>query len=110
MAKEIETPAAKRKATLVGKQVAKRIMDIDKELLVTSDYIANQYGKGVLDVDDMADFMKIKRTSVLQKIAAGTMPFKVTKLGDQWITTPYSIADYIIQNQQNRGIALKEAG
>jgi len=104
MTKKLETTSEKRKITQVSKAVSKRIMEIDHEVVLTSDYIANQYGKGLLDADDMADILCIKRNSVLQKINQNTLPFKVTKVGDQWYTTPFNVAKYIIQNQQNRGM------
>jgi len=94
---------APKKTENVHKLIAKRLMDTDVELIITSDYIANQYGNGLLNTDAMASIMNVKPDSVLTYINQHKMPFEVTKIGNQWFTTPYAVARYVIDNRIDRG-------
>jgi hypothetical protein len=97
----------KKQGTMVSKAIAKRMLAVDEEIVITADYIANQYGKGLLALDDMADILNVSRGSVTQKISNNTMPFRVTSIGNNWFTTPYSVAKWIVENQQDRSMLLK---
>ena len=98
-----------KKQTNVRDFIAKRIMDADIEVVVTADYIANQYGSGLLNVDHMAEILLVKPASVLTYINQHRMPFDVTKIGDKWFTTPFAVAKYVIENRIPRNEFVNKA-
>jgi hypothetical protein len=98
-----------KKTTNVRNFIAKRIMDADIEVVMTADYIANKYGNGLLNVDHMAEILMVKKSSVLTYINQHKMPFDVTKIGDKWFTTPFSVAKYVIENRIPRNEFVNKA-
>lgn len=97
------TDTTKKKITAINSSISKRMSSVEPKLLVTSDYIANEFRTSILDVDAMAKILNVNRQSVIQSISNHTMPFPVTKLGKNWVTTPYDVAHYIIANAQDKG-------
>jgi hypothetical protein len=55
----------KKKITTISRSISKRISSIEPKLLVTSDYIANKYGDGLLNLSVIADILHVKEDSVL---------------------------------------------
>lgn len=92
----------KKKLSAVNSSISKRMSAVDPNILVTSDYLANKYHSGVLSLDDIADFLKVKPQSVLQSISNHTMPFPVSKIGNQWFCTAYDVAAVVVKSRQDR--------
>ena len=88
--------------TMVSNAIHKQLGDLNVDLIVTADYIASRYKRPILGVAEMADLLQVKRESIFTYIQQNKMPFKVTKMGKDWITTPYAVASFIIDNAQDK--------
>ena len=102
MANKFSERATTRKTAEGRKAISKRMLEVDPAIIITADYLANQYGEGLLGVDAMADILKVKERSVIQYISEHKVPFKVTKIGGKWVTLPYYVAEYLVQNAEDR--------
>jgi hypothetical protein len=92
----------KKKITTISRAISKRVSDINPKILVTSDYIANKYGDGLLDTSAIANILRVKEDTVIVMISTHRMPFNVTRIGNQWFTTAYDVAEYVVNNHQKR--------
>jgi len=91
-----------KQKTLVTSNINRVIGKIDPNIIITADYITARYKRPILGVAEMADLLQVKRASIFTYIQQHKIPFKVTKIGKDWITTPLAVATYIVENAQDR--------
>jgi len=91
-----------KKTSMVNNAIAKRMLSVDVNIIITADHLANQYGKALLNTADMADILDLKEETIKAYITTEKLPFKVTKIGGNWFTTTTTVAQYIIDNQVDK--------
>jgi len=87
----------------VSKALAQKFKSVSANVIVTSELLAQQYG-AMLDTEQLGKLLKLKPTSITQKISRGDFSIPVTRIGNKWYATAFDVSEYIERNKQMTGL------
>lgn len=84
--------------------IVKSFAKMDPEVLATAEMLSSKYAP-LLDATHLADIMGVKTNTIIDSISRERFPIEITKLGKSWYATAYSVAEYVVNNKQNKNAA-----
>jgi hypothetical protein len=81
--------------------IVRSFSKIDPEVLVTAEMLSGKFSP-LIDVVGLASIFRTKPSTITQNISKEVFPVSVTKIGGKWYATAYAVAEYIVENKQNK--------
>lgn len=70
---------------------------IQEKIKLTADHVAQKYG-GVIGLNELSAILNKPTDTIKRDIFNGRLSVPSTRMGNNYVTTPYDIAEYIVRN------------